>query len=206
MVHEPVSVVLFDLGGVVCPFDPAPRLTRLAALSHLTEDEVRARIFESGLTADFDRGRYTSAEWHELVCNELGVTLSFDEFEDVMLNVVTLDPVVLHLVHHLSVRVALLTDNPPMMAEAMPRRFPALVGVFEPMIFSDQLGVLKPELEAFRLAVERIGVPAGDVLFIDDTAANVEGARAAGLQAYHFTSSAALAQELHERGLLEGLN
>jgi putative hydrolase of the HAD superfamily len=31
--------------------------------------------------------------------------------------------------------------------------------------------------------VRRIGLPAGEILFIDDNEANVEGARAVGLQA-----------------------
>lgn len=201
---QPVSVVLFDLGGVVCRFDPAPRLARLAALAHPSEADEQRRLFESGLTTDFDRGRYTTDEWFEVVSTELRLDLSLDTFEDVILSALTPDPEVLELVRRLRVRAAMLTDNPPLLAEAIPRRFPELAGRFDPMLFSYQLGVLKPDPEAFRLTVERIGVPPEQVLFIDDTAANVLGARNAGLQALPFTSAEALARDLEARGLLGG--
>ena len=48
------------------------------------------------------------------------------------------------------------------------------------------LGPAKPDQEFFRRVVRRIGVPAAEVLFVDDSEANVEGARAAGLVAEHW--------------------
>ena len=50
----------------------------------------------------------------------------------------------------------------------------------------------KPGPEIFALALRRFGVAPADCLFIDDVAANVAGARAAGLAAVQFTSAAAL--------------
>ena len=205
MPQPPISVVLFDLGGVVCPFDPAPRLTRLAALSNMSEREVQRRIFESGLTADFDRGRYTSTEWHEIVCNELGINVTPDEFEDLMLSILTTDLEVLALVDQVRAhtRVAMLTDNPPLLFEAIPHRFPELLGRFDPMLFSFQLEALKPSAEAFERALARLDAPANKVLFIDDTAVNTEAAAALGMQTHHFTTAAALEAELRARALLD---
>ncbi|MFC5847907.1 HAD family hydrolase [Deinococcus petrolearius] len=45
------------------------------------------------------------------------------------------------------------------------------------------LGVHKPEARAFLLAAGALGVAPGEVLFIDDRAENVEGARAVGMRA-----------------------
>jgi 2-haloacid dehalogenase len=52
--------------------------------------------------------------------------------------------------------------------------------------------VCKPDPAVFALAVRQFGVAAADCLFIDDVAANVDGARASGLAAVQFTSAAAL--------------
>lgn len=199
-----ISVVLFDLGGVVCPWDPAPRLATLSRLSGLDESEVRARVWESGLTRDFDLGRYTSEEWRFALNERLGLDLDFEAFEEVMLSILTVDEETIALVDAIDprIRVAMLTDNPPLFFDAIPRRFPALVGRFDPMLFSFQLGVLKPAPEAFSMALARLEVPADRVLFIDDTLANVEGARAIGMEAVHFTSAAALRPHLEARGLL----
>jgi 2-haloacid dehalogenase len=69
--------------------------------------------------------------------------------------------------------------------------FPVL-GCFKDIIVSSVEGVTKPGPEIFALALRRFGVEAADCLFIDDVAANVDGARAAGIAAVQFTSAAAL--------------
>jgi putative hydrolase of the HAD superfamily len=199
-----ISVVLFDLGGVVCRFEPGPRLTALARLSELPEREVLARVWESGLTRDFDLGRYTSDEWRLAVNERLGLALDFEAFEAVMLSALTVDEATVAVVDAIDprVRVAMLTDNPPLLLDAIPRRFPGLASRFDPMLFSFQLGVLKPSAEAFARALARLGVPAGEVLFIDDTLANVEAAHAIGMEAVRFTSAGALREHLDVMGLL----
>ena len=65
----------------------------------------------------------------------------------------------------------------PMMERALSR--------FDRIFVSSELGVRKPERASFDRISGEIGVPHGRILFFDDTLANVEGARAAGLQAVH---------------------
>jgi len=48
------------------------------------------------------------------------------------------------------------------------------------VVISSFVGVCKPDPRIFELALRRFGVAAEDCLFIDDVAANVAGARAAG--------------------------
>jgi 2-haloacid dehalogenase len=69
--------------------------------------------------------------------------------------------------------------------------FPVL-SQFKDIIVSGFERVTKPGPEIFALALRQFGVAAADCLFIDDVAANVDGARAAGLAAVQFTSAAAL--------------
>jgi putative hydrolase of the HAD superfamily len=57
---------------------------------------------------------------------------------------------------------------------------------FDVSAYSWQVGVAKPDPEFFRRVVALIGVPADEVLFVDDSEANVAGARAAGLVAEHW--------------------
>lgn len=46
--------------------------------------------------------------------------------------------------------------------------------------------VLKPDRAAFQLAIDRLGVEPGEVVFVDDQPRNIAGARAAGLQTVCF--------------------
>lgn len=58
--------------------------------------------------------------------------------------------------------------------------------LFDVSCYSCDLGAVKPERAFFDRALDRIGAPADQVLFVDDHLANVEGARAAGLAAVHW--------------------
>lgn len=199
-----IDVVLFDLGGVVCPFDHGSRLHTLAADCGLTADEVDRRVWRNGLARAFDAGEYTSEQWYAIVRDRLGLRMDRERFEDVVLGALSSDAAVLAIVD--AVRghrpTALLTDNPPLLRDAMATRFPEVVSRFEPMLFSCDLRALKPSPEAFAAALARLGRPPERVLFIDDTSANVDAARALGMAAIHYTGAEALRAALSERGLI----
>jgi putative hydrolase of the HAD superfamily len=55
--------------------------------------------------------------------------------------------------------------------------------LLDPVVISGEVGLRKPHAAIFELALERLGVPADRVLFIDDAEPNILGARAVGLQA-----------------------
>jgi epoxide hydrolase-like predicted phosphatase len=57
---------------------------------------------------------------------------------------------------------------------------------FDHMIISAEVGMMKPDVRIYQLAVDRLGVAPSEAVFIDDFMHNVDGARLAGLQAVHF--------------------
>ena len=57
---------------------------------------------------------------------------------------------------------------------------------FDHMVISAEVGLAKPGAEIFHLALEKLGVRPAEAVFLDDFIANVEGARAVGMQAIHF--------------------
>ena len=59
-------------------------------------------------------------------------------------------------------------------------------GRIKPFFDAASLGARKPDPIAYTAAVERLGLPAGQVLFVDDLPENIEGAEAAGLPAVLF--------------------
>ncbi len=58
--------------------------------------------------------------------------------------------------------------------------------LFDVSCYSCELGFAKPDVDFFREAARRIGADPSTILFIDDLAPNVEGAREAGLMAEHW--------------------
>ena len=79
---------------------------------------------------------------------------------------------------------------------------PELDEMFEGIVVSGQEGLAKPDRRIYDLFCARTQAAPEDCFFIDDTAANVAAARAAGWQAHHFTGAEALRAELWDRRLL----
>jgi len=78
---------------------------------------------------------------------------------------------------------------------------PELTQVFETTIVSGQVGMIKPSVAIFRHFCATAGVAPEACLFIDDGLHNCLGARAAGMDAIHFTGPDALENGLKTRGL-----
>ena len=55
--------------------------------------------------------------------------------------------------------------------------------LFDEVVISGDVGMNKPDAEIFELAAERIGVPPGECVFVDDLRENCEGAEAVGMTA-----------------------
>ena len=51
------------------------------------------------------------------------------------------------------------------------------------LVYSHEVGCMKPDPAIYHIVCERLGVAPRDALLLDDVQANVDGARAAGMQA-----------------------
>ncbi|MFN2298235.1 MAG: HAD family hydrolase [Anaerolineales bacterium] len=78
----------------------------------------------------------------------------------------------------------------------------AFLRLFSDILLSGEVGVNKPDPRIFLMFLKRTGLSREEVLFIDDTAANVEAARRLGWDAVIFTSVRNLESVFSARGLL----
>jgi HAD superfamily hydrolase (TIGR01509 family) len=62
--------------------------------------------------------------------------------------------------------------------------------------------VIKPEARIYEIALERTGLQPADLLFVDDSLANIEAAAALGFHVHHFTDPATLRPTVEKLGLL----
>jgi putative hydrolase of the HAD superfamily len=79
--------------------------------------------------------------------------------------------------------------------------YAGVLGHFREIFLSSSIGLRKPNAAAFDHVVNAIGVPASRIVFFDDSAENIAGARARELNAVHVTSPADVAQTLAALGI-----
>jgi putative hydrolase of the HAD superfamily len=68
--------------------------------------------------------------------------------------------------------------------------------VFDFMVISAEVGLMKPDPRIYRLALEELAARPEESVFIDDVQANVDGARSVGMAGIHFQDPAAALDEL----------
>lgn len=66
-----------------------------------------------------------------------------------------------------------------------------LFSKFDGLVFSGPLGIVKPSPEIFHHLMDQHGLLAEECIFIDDSAKNIVGAEAVGIQGYLFDGDAA---------------
>ena len=69
-------------------------------------------------------------------------------------------------------------------------------------MISGDVGVIKPDPRIYEILLARFAIDPHRAVYIDDVAANVEGARPFGIHGIHFTTPGALREELVRLALL----
>lgn len=197
--------VIFDLGMVLIEWDPALAFadvftTRAAAEDWLDQIDFHAwnRLQDGGRS--FADGMAAARAQHGALADPLQ-----DYLAAFHLTIEKPVPGSWEILEALMARDVPLYAITNWSAETWPEAqavYPRLGQVFRDVVVSGQVAELKPAPAIYRLLLDRNGLAPQDCVFIDDSAANVEGARKLGIDAIHFTDAAALAQALTARGLL----
>jgi 2-haloacid dehalogenase len=196
-----VDTVVFDIGGVLVDWQP-----QRAFSDELGEDGAGAflqRIGFDKLNYACDGGARFADAAHALDAPEDAARLAqyVSRYALTVLDRIEGSWEILYGLKSRGVPVHAITN---WSAETWPvgvEVHPELGQVFGTTIVSGQVGMVKPGVEIFHLLCREAGVPPGQCVFIDDGSHNCLGARAAGMDAIHFTGPDALRRALAERGL-----
>jgi len=202
-----IPVLMFDFGNVVGFFDYSTVFHRLGMKLGLSAEQFEAMMYERGavrLGLEFESGRLTAEEFARQVTELAGLEMSFEEFEVHWPDIFTLNEPVARLAAALKQRgyTLLLGSNTNVLhARFYRRKFEEALAPFDHFVLSYEIGELKPDAAFFKACVDRVGAAPGSCIFIDDALANVEGARAVGLQAVHYRDTSSLIAELRRLGV-----
>jgi HAD superfamily hydrolase (TIGR01509 family) len=182
-----INAVVFDMDGVLCRYRIERRLALLASWSGQSPDAIHAAIWGSGFEDEAERGGVSADEYLREFGERMGYPLTAAQWVEARRAAIEPDPAVLSLARQLGTAhpVGMFTNNPLLLKRHMAEVFPAVPEIFGPRaVFSAELGRSKPDPEAFRRLAARLGVAPAEILYFDDDAPYVAGAREAGLAGY----------------------
>lgn len=193
--------MLFDWGGVFTVGSFNRRLIhRLAEQFGLEVSKVE-RAYRSRqqrlLLGDWSLGTF----WANLSAS-LGIWAPIDTFETIFVASVAPRWEMYELLQALppELRVGMLSNNFPVISDYL--RAEGSFERFDAVIFSNEVGAVKPQRKAFEIALERMELPAGEILFVDDSPHNIQVAQGLGFQTHLFTDIEKLLGQFEVAGLV----
>lgn len=203
----PVRAVMWDFGGVlitpithamseVADWHGVGMVDMLNVLMGPREESTRDHPWHRA-----ERGEIPIAQMQHDVepwAVAAGVTLRGDEYERLLRGDFDVR-------HHVIERIGQLRDEgyiTGLLTNSFREFRPVLeeridMSVFDVVVDSSEVGHRKPEPAIYDLATTMLGVEAGEVLYFDDFAANIDGAVAAGWCTVHVTGGDHIIPDLH---------
>ena len=188
-----MDLYFFDLDKTLYAYNFRYRLPELARLTGASQYQLASLWWAAGYEARAEAGEWPTAD--EYLAHFALITgtrvLSLDEWASARrLAMTRIDGSVAALRRAATLgTVSLLSNNPAATAAALPQMIPDVIEILGPnVLVSYMLGARKPGEEIYRRALAHYGADARDCFFADDSAANVEGARAVGITAHRLTS------------------
>jgi putative hydrolase of the HAD superfamily len=198
------DALLFDLGRVVLDIDFNRVLACWAAHAGCEPARLAGRLKPDDNFKRHERGEIADAEFFAGLRGSLGIDVSDAQFLEGWNAIFTGE------VPGMSQHLARAAQRLPLYAFSNTNRphvehfsvaYAAVLGHFREIFLSSAIGLRKPDAAAYDHVVKAIGVPAQRILFFDDSADNVDGARSRGLQAVRVTSPDDVAGALAALGM-----
>ena len=200
-----ISAVLFDFGKVLSGPPSAAVWLDMQRVSGLSAAELDRAYWLP--RDDYDRGTLDSQGYWSAVASEAHANFDLSARDrlielDVELWTEMNEPMVdwVRALHRAGVRTGILSNIGDAMAAGICAKFD-WIGGFHHAVWSHALRLRKPEAEIYAAAIAGLGVPAGQILFIDDRDENIAAALRSGMQAILYSTHAAFEREMVSRGL-----
>ena len=198
------DALLFDLGRVVLDIDFSKALTCWATHAGCTPADLAARFVREEPYRQHEIGKIDDAAYFESLRATLGIGITDAQFLEGWNAIFAGEmPGIAPLLERAAKRMPLYafsnTNRPHV--EHFSKAYADVLGHFREMFLSSTIGLRKPDAAAYDHVVKAIGVPASRILFFDDLAENIEGARACGLTVVHVTSPHDVAKALAALGI-----
>jgi HAD superfamily hydrolase (TIGR01509 family) len=199
-----IEALLFDLGRVVIDLDTARVHARWAELAGVPVSHIEqlSRIGLAGSDAFHchERGEISDAEFFEHVRYALQIDLTDEQIKDGW-NAIFVGEVpgirsILIRARQTLPLYAFSNTNAAHQAR-WSVQFADMLAHFRKIYVSNEIGARKPDVAAFHAVAAAMAVAPQRILFFDDMAENVLGARASGMTAVHVTAAVDIEQALN---------
>jgi glucose-1-phosphatase len=193
-----MKAIIFDLGNVVAFFDHRRALEKLRPFSPLTVEEMFAAVYTGTLEDRIERGQVAPAVFLREVHQLWQLRCDVDFLAHCVSDIFSANPEVCDLVPRLKERYRLVlgSNTNAIHARRFLTQFADVLSHFDALVLSHEVGARKPDEEFYHACLRFAQAKPAECVFVDDLAANIEGARGVGLHGIVYRPNAGLAEQL----------
>jgi FMN phosphatase YigB (HAD superfamily) len=198
------DALLFDLGRVVLDIDFDKTLACWAGHAGCEPAQLAGRFARDEIYGRHEKGEISDAEFFEGLRASMGIGISDAQFLEGWNAIFAGEmPGIEPLLERAAGRVPLyaFSNTNGAHVEHFLQAYAGVLRHFREIFLSSSIGLRKPDAAAYDHVVKAIGVPAPRIVFFDDLAENIEGARARGLTAVHVKTPGDVADALAALGI-----
>jgi glucose-1-phosphatase len=198
------DALLFDLGRVVLDIDFSKVVASWAGHAGCEPSHLAGRFSPDEAWRRHERGEISDAAFFESLRASLAIDITDIQFLEGWNAIFAGEmPGIGAMLARAGTRLPLyaFSNTNGAHVEHFSRAYAGVLGHFREIYLSSTIGLRKPEAAAYDHVVKAIGVPASRILFFDDSAENVAGARERGLSAVHVRSPDDIATALAALGI-----
>lgn len=198
-----IKAIISDMGQVVLWFDNRQFYRRLSQVSTLNEEEIRQRVRDHfDLIELLDTGQISAQEFYLKIVSLTKANLTFEAFREAYCDVFSPNYPVIEILKKAktSCRLILLSNTDCLRFAFIQQRFPEAM-IFDSLVLSYQVGLMKPHPQIYRLALQVAQVDPPEAVFIDDLEENVQMAEALGLATILYRPETDLGRALLSLGI-----
>jgi putative hydrolase of the HAD superfamily len=196
--------VVFDLGGVVLEWQPA-RIVESEFEDPAMRERLRTSTFAHPEWLELDRGTINQDDVVARGARRSGLTVS--EMEDLVAKLtLSLRPIpgtldLIRAVKDRGNRVYVLSNMPTAAVAHLEQEY-SFWDLFDGIVFSSRVHMVKPESEIYQHLLDTYNLAAEDTVFIDDMEINLEAAAKLGIRTVKFTNPLQCETELRKFGCI----
>jgi len=192
-----IKALIWDMEGVLLLTDDNNTPLTVAKILNAPYEKVR-EIYFGDFNDKVDLGEGTQEQFNEHVLDTLQISRDKKYLLDEVFNERSyIDEDLLKQIVEMSkeYKIGLLSNYSTDLRPKIENKW-ALGSVFDEIIISCEVGMIKPDPAVFNLMLARLGVKADESVFIDDRIKNIDSAKKLGFHTIFFTSKEQALEEL----------
>lgn len=198
-----IKALIFDVGGVLVRTEDRSRRAILEAELGLVKGQTDETVFNSGMGQAAQRGEVTSQALWNWVAADMGLDkVGLGHFRHEFWGGDRVNEELVALIRSLRphYQTAIISNFMDDLRRSLHEEYP-IADAFDLIVISAEEKVMKPDPLIFQRTIERLDRLPEECVFVDDFAHNVEGARAVGMHAIHYTPQTDMEKELAKLGV-----